>query len=129
MSTELFNLYLSLLCAPTFPVSIHPLNHLMLPLLNGHQINRCKSIGEIPLQTSITVIAVVSEIFFDCTQKEPNEIEFTVKFWEEDAQVTSVLENQVAVKESMWCSNQLLQHHILVSCIPFSSLLVKALAQ
>jgi len=63
----------------------------MLPLPNGHQINRCKSIGEIPLQTSITVIAVVSEIFFDCTLKELNEIEFTMKFREEDAQVTSSL--------------------------------------
>jgi hypothetical protein len=29
--------------------------------------------------------------FFDCTPKEVNKIEFTVKFWEEDTQVTSSL--------------------------------------
>jgi len=65
----------------------------MLPLPNGCQINRCKSIWEILLQTGITVITMVSEVFFDCTPKELNEIEFTVKFWEEDAQVTSGLDD------------------------------------
>ena len=82
---------LSLFGTFPFPVSIHPPDHSMFPLPNGHQINWGKSLWKILLEPCIGIITVLLQVLLDSPPKELNKIELTVKFQEENAQVTSSL--------------------------------------
>ena len=82
---------LSLFGTFPFPVSIHPPDHSMFPLPNGHQINWGKSLWKILPEPCISIITVLSQVLLDSPLKELNKIELTVEFREENAQVTNSL--------------------------------------
>ena len=84
-------LKLCILCIFACPVSIHPLVNSVLPFSNRLNINWCQGLGHILLECAESVIAMFSEIPLDCSPEIFNEIEFTMIFWEENAQMASLL--------------------------------------
>jgi|SRR5882762_566092 len=91
--TELFYLKLSLFCTLALPVSFHPTDHTVLPFSDGFDINCGKCFWEIVFKCVECIIAVVTEVFFDCTPEEFNKIQLAVEFREENAKVSSSLDN------------------------------------
>src|ERR1700729_1140885 len=69
------------------------MDHLKLPVPNGLEFNRGKSLGKVFLKYHKSVITMVAKILFDCSPKELNKIEFTVKFWHKCAEVPCSLNN------------------------------------
>jgi hypothetical protein len=70
-------------------VSFHPINHTVLPFLDGFDINCTKCFWEIGFECVKCIITVVVEVFFDCTPEEFNKIQLAVEFREENAKVSS----------------------------------------
>ena len=81
--TEIFYQKLSLFCTLALSVSFHPMDHMVLPFLNGFDINCCKCFWEIVFKCVECIIAVIMEVFFDCyflTAPQKNSIKFNLQW-------------------------------------------------
>jgi hypothetical protein len=67
----------------------------VLPFSDDFDINCSKCFWDIGFECVKCIITVVAEVFFDCTPEEFNKIELAVEFREENAKVSSSLNNLV----------------------------------
>ena len=71
------------------PVCLHPLNHPVFPLPYGAELNWFQCLWNIVLECVKHIITVLPQVLLDCTLKELNKVEFTVKLGQEDTQMPS----------------------------------------
>ena len=91
LRTKLLDLNLSFFSTLTLLVCLHPLNHTVLPLLNGWKLNWCKSFWNIHPQPIISIITMLPQILLHCSPGELNEVQLTVKFWGENTKMSHCL--------------------------------------
>jgi len=87
--TEVTDLYLSLRSAQACSIGIHLSVHAMFPKSECFQLDRLQGIWQICLEGFKCVITFITKVFLHNPPEELNIIEFTMKFWQEDAKVAS----------------------------------------
>lgn len=88
--TIFLHLKLCIFCIFACPVSLHLLINLVLSFSNHLNINWCQGLRHVLLECVKSIITMVSEIPLYCSPEIFNKIEFTVIFWEENAQMASL---------------------------------------
>jgi len=92
--TKLLDLNMSLLSTLTLPVCLYPLNHTMLPLLNGWKAKAglmrelLEYLPSAQPQPIISIITMLLQILLHRFPEELNEVQLTVKLQEENTKMS-----------------------------------------
>ena len=108
------NVILSRTLCQSLTISVYPMVHAMFPFPNRRERDRFHCYWHICFESVKCHIAVFMEVFFYCTPEELNEVELTVKFRKEDAQMASIL-NGFLNKRFLFKKIRLVLHNVTVS--------------
>lgn len=116
--TELFYTYLCISCTKPWSVSLHPPVHTVFLIVNNLQLYRFHGFQHVLLECVICVITIFVEILFHNTPKELDEIQFTMEFWQENAEMASFF-NDILNKRFLLLKIRLVLEDLFIATVSF----------